>query len=101
MDKAPVFEHHIDTRRKRGVLLFTRSLDESKSSEFVLDVVKAVDPNQYGIKYSIESVQAAYRNLSGLVNISDPDANRLGYILKLLILIKYEVKMTMNPLELF
>ena len=69
-DKLPIFEHKI----KRGDLnpaeraidnkhydkyltIFRRSLDESKPFEYVVDVVKAVDPNQHGIKYFLDSVE--------------------------------------------
>ncbi len=78
-DKKPVFEstHSLaassehETRKRRSATLYTRSLDESKPNEFVVDIVKASDPNQYGIKYYIDSVEEVFHNASAPVVETD------------------------------
>lgn len=40
-----------------SVTLFRRSLSESQPREYVVDIVKAIDPNQYGIVYHLDSVE--------------------------------------------
>lgn len=53
-DKRPVFEHF--TGGLRQTTLYRRSLAESKDNEFVVDIVKAVDPNNHGVRYYLDSV---------------------------------------------
>lgn len=72
-DKQPIFEpvgHHLSRRGIRDVnstVLYARSLDESKANEYVVDVIKAKDPNQYGINYFIDSVEEVFYNKSANV----------------------------------
>lgn len=53
-DKKPIFEHF--TAGLRQTTLYRRSLAESKDNEFVVDIVKAIDPNNRGVRYYLDSV---------------------------------------------
>ena len=63
-DKQPVFDSGLHKRKARAATLYTRSLDESKPNEYVVDVVKARDPNQYGIKYFVDLIEEVYVNIT-------------------------------------
>ncbi|CAF0762269.1 unnamed protein product [Brachionus calyciflorus] len=53
-DKLPIFEHFPGGTRQ--TTLYRRSLAESRDNDYVVDIVKAVDPNQHGIRYYLDSV---------------------------------------------
>lgn len=66
LDKLPVFEQSI-----LNATLFKRSLKESTGeNDYVVEIVRAIDPNQRGIVYSLESVEA----ISGATNVSSEPA---------------------------
>lgn len=57
-DKLPIFE-----QPKDSVTLFKRSLQETTpENDYVVEIIRAVDPNQRGIIYTIESVEAVENN---------------------------------------
>jgi hypothetical protein len=50
-DKLPEFE-----KPNQKVTLFKRSLIESQPNDYLVDIVKAFDPNRFGIRYNIEEI---------------------------------------------
>ena len=50
------------TSKPKTLKLFRRSLAESEPNTYVVDVVKARDPNQHGIVYSLDRVQPLTTN---------------------------------------
>ena len=76
-NKLPIFTHKIAARDlnkdeaiearenktqlskdiDKYLTLFRRSLDESKTLDHVVDVLKAIDPNNHGIKYYLDEIE--------------------------------------------
>lgn len=71
LDKPPVFESKHAT-----ITLFKRSLRESTpENDYVVDIVRAIDPNQRGIVYSIDSAEAIDGNVT---SSADPGLFSIG-----------------------
>lgn len=69
MDKLPIFE----IVPKHPLTLFKRSLrDSSAENDYVVEVVRAVDPNKRGIKYSLDSVEVVDGHESSNATLSTP-----------------------------
>lgn len=68
LDKLPVFEPTTPV----NAILFKRSLKESTpDNDYVVEIVRAIDPNQRGIVYSLESVEAI-ANMTANSTLGEP-----------------------------